>query len=42
MGLRMLPFAQRYADALLADPAFRTWEAEGNAETWTMPEWDSV
>ncbi len=34
--------AQRYADALLADPAFRTWEADGNAETWTMPEWDSV
>ncbi len=34
--------AQEYVDALLAEPAFRAWEAEGIAETWTMPEWDHV
>jgi glutathione S-transferase len=34
--------AQRYADTLLADPAFREWEQAGLAEPWTMPIWDSV
>jgi glutathione S-transferase len=34
--------AQRYADTLLANEAFRTWEAQAVRETWTMPEWDSA
>jgi glutathione S-transferase len=34
--------AQRYADALLANEGFRTWEAEAAREAWTMPEWDSA
>jgi glutathione S-transferase len=40
-GVTLASEAQRYADALLAEPAFRAWEAEGNAEPWTMPEWDT-
>lgn len=35
------PASQRYVDALLAEPAFRAWEAAGVAEEWTMPEWDA-
>lgn len=34
--------AQRYADALLANPSFREWEGEGNREPWAMAAWDSV
>jgi glutathione S-transferase len=34
--------AQRYSDALLANEAFRNWEAAGIRETWSMPEWDSA
>lgn len=34
--------AQRYAEAILAEPAFLAWEREAHAETWTMPVWDSV
>ena len=34
--------AQRYADALLANDAFRSWEAQGVGEPWSMPEWDSA
>ena len=34
--------AQRYADALLANEDFRSWEAAGNREAWSMPEWDSA
>ena len=33
--------AQRYADALLKDPAFLAWEAEAVKEEWTMAESDS-
>lgn len=36
------PESQRYVDALLAEPAFRTWEAAGIAEEWMMPQWDSA
>lgn len=34
--------AQRYADALLANQAFREWEQGGAQETWAMADWDSV
>ena len=34
--------AQSYADALLSDPAFRAWEAAGEAEAMRMSEWDTV
>jgi glutathione S-transferase len=34
--------AQRYADALLANPRFLEWEEEGNREPWAMTQWDSV
>jgi glutathione S-transferase len=34
--------AQRYADALLADPAFRLWEEAAKREPMSMPYWDSV
>lgn len=34
--------AQAYADALLANDAFREWERDGEREPFTMPEWDSV
>jgi glutathione S-transferase len=34
--------SQRYVDALLAEPAFRAWEAAGIAEEWAMPQWDSA
>lgn len=33
--------AQRYADTLLADPAFREWEQLAVAETWTIPQWET-
>ncbi|MDF2698091.1 MAG: Glutathione S-transferase [Labilithrix sp.] len=41
-GVALSDEAQRYADALLSDAAFRAWEAEGNAEPWAMSEWDAV
>lgn len=41
-GVRVGEEASRYCEALLADPAFRAWEAEGVAEPWTMPQWDAV
>ena len=34
--------AKEYAAAILADPAFLTWEKEAVAEEWSMPEWDNV
>lgn len=34
--------ASDYAAALLAEPAFREWEASALAETWTMPQWDQA
>jgi glutathione S-transferase len=34
--------AQRYADTLLADPAFLEWEREAVREEWKMPVWDSI
>jgi glutathione S-transferase len=40
-GVELNPDAKRYADALLANPAFRTWEDAGNREQWTMPLWDA-
>ena len=36
------PVAAAYRDALLAEEAFRTWEAAGTAEAWTMPIWDDA
>lgn len=41
-GVALSGAAADYAATLLADPAFREWEAEGIAETWTMPMWDSA
>lgn len=41
-GVSLSPPAQRYADALLRNPAFTEWEREALEEPWTMPEWDSV
>ena len=34
--------ARRYADALLADPAFVQWEAEALAEPWAIEQWESA
>jgi glutathione S-transferase len=41
-GVALEPEARRYADTLLADEAFRAWEAEAVAEPFGMPEWDRV
>ena len=41
-GVKIGPEAQRYADALLANPAFRQWEEAAIGEQWTMPQWDSA
>jgi glutathione S-transferase len=41
-GVKLDETAQRYADALLAEPTFRAWEAEALAEDWTMPECDRL
>jgi glutathione S-transferase len=40
-GVTVPEAASAYAEALLANAAFCAWEAEGNAETWTMPVWDA-
>lgn len=36
------PEAQAYADALLANPAFRAWEAEAIGETWAIAAADAL
>lgn len=36
------PVCQQYADALLANPAFRAWEAEAIEEPWTIPSSDGA
>lgn len=41
-AVTLSPECQRYADALLADPAFLEWERAALEEPWAMPEWDSV
>lgn len=41
-GVKLEPDAQRYADTLLSNDAFRVWEAEAVAEPFGMPEWDRV
>ena len=41
-GVALSEEAQRYADTLLSNPAFRAWEAEGNAEPWVMGAWDDA
>ena len=41
-GVSLTGVAGEYAATLLANPAFREWEAAGAAETWTMPMWDAV
>jgi glutathione S-transferase len=41
-GVRLGAAAQRYADALLRDPAFLQWEAAATAEEWTLAESDSI
>lgn len=33
--------SQRYVDALLQNPAFRAWEREAEAESWTIPSADA-
>jgi len=40
-AVTLSPDAQRYADTLLRDEAFRVWEAAGDEETMTMPIWDA-
>lgn len=40
-AVTLSPDAQRYADTLLHDDAFRVWEAAGAKETMTMPIWDA-
>lgn len=41
-AVKLDPASQRYADALLANPAFREWEEAGKRESWAMPMWDSA
>ena len=41
-GVRVSAEAQRYADALLADPTFAEWERAAIAEPFNMPMWDAV
>ena len=41
-GVKIGVEAQSYADALLANPAFREWEEAAKRETWAMPQWDNV
>jgi glutathione S-transferase len=41
-GVTLGTVAQTYAAALLAEPAFLSWEAEALRETWTMEQWDNV
>jgi glutathione S-transferase len=41
-GVKLGPVAQSYADTVLANDAFRAWEAEAVAEPFGMPEWDRV
>jgi glutathione S-transferase len=41
-GVPLDASAQAYADALLGNPGFLEWEKDGNAETWTMPQWDAA
>jgi glutathione S-transferase len=36
------PAARAYAEALLANPAFREWEAEAEREAWTLPATDNA
>ncbi|MBI2395762.1 MAG: glutathione S-transferase family protein [Deltaproteobacteria bacterium] len=41
-GVPLSPEAAAYSAAVLADPAFRAWEAAAEAETWTMPGIDAL
>lgn len=41
-GVTLGPDAERYANTVLANEAFRVWEAEAVAEPFGMPEWDRV
>jgi glutathione S-transferase len=41
-GVPLGEAAQRYAEALLANDAFRRWEAEAMAEPLSIPLWDNV
>jgi glutathione S-transferase len=41
-GVRLGPPAQAYAEALLADPAFRAWDEAARSETTTIAETDAV
>jgi glutathione S-transferase len=40
--VKLGPEARKYADTVLANDAFRAWEAEAIAEPFGMPEWDRV
>lgn len=41
-GVPLSPDAAAYSEAVLADPAFRAWEAAAEAEPWTMPSIDAL
>lgn len=41
-GVALSAVASAYAEALLRDSAFLTWEREALDEPLTMPQWDSV
>lgn len=38
----LLPVAQAYCDTLFSDPAFMSWEADAEAETWTIQVTDAL
>lgn len=41
-GVQLQAAAHAYVEALLANPAFREWEAEAEREPWTLPATDAV
>ncbi len=40
-GVRVGEGSQRYLDALLQNPSFRSWERAGEAESWSIPSTDA-
>jgi glutathione S-transferase len=41
-ALALAPRARKYADAILALPAFAEWRAGARAEEWTIEKWDGL
>jgi glutathione S-transferase len=41
-GVASSPTARAYCEALFADESFRAWEADAEAEAWTMPQADAL